>query len=93
MIIFFYSTESAILVQKVAMIQKLFNAKRRVLQTLGLWKAQVNAGLNAFANNLSNLYTSSLGSISVAVNTTTTIVTETIPTTFTWNNTINRYCM
>jgi len=82
-------TESAILVQKVAMIQKLFNAKRRVLQTLGLWKAQVNAGLNAFANNLSNLYTSSLGSISVAVNTTTTIVTETIPTTFTWNNTIN----
>lgn len=82
-------TEQTILLQKVAMIQKLFNAKRRVLQTLGLWKDQVNAGLGSFANNLSNLYTSSLGQISVAVNTTSTVVTETIPNTFTLDNIVN----
>ena len=73
------------------MIQALFNAKRQVLQTLNAVGTGIHEGFGQFSDSLANLYSLSLGQINLAVNTTSIFTFETIPTTFAWDNIINRY--
>ena len=72
------------------MIQALFDAKRQVLQTLHAVGLGIHEGFGQFSGNLANLYSLSLGQINLALNTTSIFTFETIPTTFAWNNIINR---
>ena len=72
------------------MIQALFDAKRQVLETLNAVGLGIHEGFGDFSGNLANLYSSSLGQINLAINTTSIFTFETIPTTFAWNNIINR---
>ena len=73
------------------MIQSLFNAKRQVLTTLHAVGTGIHEGFGQFSDSLANLYSLSLGQINLAVNTTSIFTFQTIPTTFAWNNIINRY--
>ena len=73
------------------MIQALFNAKRQMLQTLNAVGTGIHEGFGQFSDSLANLYSLSLGQINLAVNTTSIFTFQTIPTTFAWDNIINRY--
>ena len=50
----------------------------------------IHEGFGQFSDSLANLYSLSLGQINLAVNTTSIFTFETIPTTFAWDNIINR---